>query len=344
MPRGGFLVAGCSLPVASLPSVSPPVLPVMEAFGVAANIISIIHITTEVVKRLNDFRATTEGLPRALKSLSVELPTLINSLRRIRQAIDDGRVSEESQEALEPLIKDFELQIQALSDIILKMRPRVNSNASRNLKAVTSFRYDSEVKHIEGVIRGYVSTLTLESAIAADNRGGAGMFASPMTECGLHQSNNQQLAVSQPLPTPRFICPFGKDVDFIERSVLADLLVLRGPGSRHAIVGAGGIGYVHNHPAELSTAFAFPVTQHGNLQQLNLRKESHRLQLSTVTESNETFQTHGFSGSMRRILRRWKRAIVRLPEFCASMAQATRTRMSLVSSTIGCATKRMQHG
>ncbi|KAI4712052.1 hypothetical protein J4E89_003498 [Alternaria sp. Ai002NY15] len=101
------------------------------------------------------------------------------------------------------------------------MRPRVNSNASRNLKAVTSFRYDSEVKHIEGVIRGYVSTLTLESAIAADNRGGA---------------------VSQPLLTPRFICPFGKDVDFIERSVLADLLVLRGPGSRHALVGAGGIG------------------------------------------------------------------------------------------------------
>lgn len=265
MPRDGSLVDGCSLLLASLFSVSLPVLPIMEAFGVAANIISIIHITTEVVKRLNDFKATTEGLPRTLKSLSVELPTLINSLKRIRQAIDDGRVSEESQEALEPLIKDFELQIQALSDIILKMRPRVDSNAARSLKAVTSFRYDSEVKHIEGVIRGYVSTLTLESAIAADNRGSAGMLAFPMIECGLGQSNSQQLAVSQPLPMPRFICPFGKDVDFIERSVLADLLALRGPGSRHALVGAGGIGYVHNHPAEISTSFAFPVAQHGGI-------------------------------------------------------------------------------
>jgi hypothetical protein len=146
----------------------------MEAFGVAANIISIIHITTEVVKRLNDFKATVAGLPKALSSLSVELPTLIYSLKRIRQAIEDGRVSEESQEALEPLIKDFEFQIQALSDIIVKMRPRVNSNTARNLKAVTSFRYDSEVKHIESVIRGYVSTLTLESTIAADSRGTAG--------------------------------------------------------------------------------------------------------------------------------------------------------------------------
>jgi hypothetical protein len=134
----------------------------MEAFGVAANIISIIHITTEVVKRLNDFRSTVEGLPRALKSLSVELPTLIHTLKRIRQAIDDGWVDEDSQEALEPLVRDLEQQIQALSDIILKMRPKVDSNAARNFKAVTSFRYDSEVKHIEGVIRGYVAILTLE--------------------------------------------------------------------------------------------------------------------------------------------------------------------------------------
>jgi hypothetical protein len=155
----------------------------MEAFSVAANIISIIHITTEVVKRLNDFKATVEGLPRALNSLSVELPTLINSLKRIRQAIDDGRISEESQAALEPLIKDFELQVQALSDIILKMRPRTNSNTARNLKAITSFRYDSEVKHIEAVIRGYVSTLTLDSAIGADHRSSsAGMLASSITE------------------------------------------------------------------------------------------------------------------------------------------------------------------
>ncbi|CAN9127988.1 unnamed protein product [Alternaria alternata] len=193
----------------------------MEAFGVAANIISIIHITTEVVQRLNDFKATVEGLPRALKSLSVELPTLINSLRRIRQAIEDGRVSQESQEALEPLIKDFEFQIQSLSDIILKMRPRVNSNTARNLKAVTSFRYDSEVKQIESVIRNYVSTLTLESTIAADSRG---------------------TTVSPPLPMPRFICPFGRDLDFVERPVLVELSASRGPGSRHALVGGGGIG------------------------------------------------------------------------------------------------------
>jgi hypothetical protein len=49
---------------------------------------------------------------------------------------------------------------------------------------------------------------------------------------------------------PRFICPFGKDIDFVERSVLTDLAASRGPGSRHALVGGGGIGYVHDNLAE----------------------------------------------------------------------------------------------
>jgi hypothetical protein len=78
---------------------------------------------------------------------------------------------------LSPLVRDFDQQIQALSDIILKMRPKVDSNAARNLKAVTSFRYDSEVKHIEAVMRGYVATLTLESAITSNSKGPVGMTA-----------------------------------------------------------------------------------------------------------------------------------------------------------------------
>jgi hypothetical protein len=177
----------------------------MEAFGIAANIISIIHITTEVVKRLNDFNSTIEGLPRALKSLSVELPTLMNSLKRIQQAIDDGRVDEDSQEALGPLVKDFEQQIQALSDIIVKMRPKFDSSTARNLKAVSSFRYDSEVKQIERVIRGYVSTLTLESATSSNSQGSVGMlntfFLPTQLRCGSGSPNAEFYSFAATSPT-----------------------------------------------------------------------------------------------------------------------------------------------
>jgi hypothetical protein len=160
----------------------------MEAFGAAVNIITIIHITADVIKRLNDCKATVEGLPRALQALSVELPVLNNSLKRIRQAIEDGLIPEDSKEALEPLIKDFEQQVRALLGIMDKMRPRDNSSTSRNWKALTSFRYDGEVEHIEGVIRGYVSTLTLESAVRSSDKGMVGKSISPLnaiTTCQL---------------------------------------------------------------------------------------------------------------------------------------------------------------
>jgi hypothetical protein len=48
----------------------------MEAFSVAANIFSAIHITTEILKRLNDFRSTMDGLPRALKHSALSFPRL----------------------------------------------------------------------------------------------------------------------------------------------------------------------------------------------------------------------------------------------------------------------------
>ena len=54
---------------------------------------------------------------------------------------------------------------------------------------------------------------------------------------------------------PQFVCPYGQDPDFIERTILEDLLVQRRPGSRHALVGGGGMGYVKgpSHKSCVST-------------------------------------------------------------------------------------------
>jgi hypothetical protein len=152
----------------------------MEAFAAAVNIITIIHITTDVIKRLNDFRETVEGLPKALQPLSLELPALNDCLKCINQAMDDGSISEDSQEILKPLIRDFQRQMRALMVIMDKMRPKDSSSTSRNWKALTSFQYDSEVEHIEGIIRRYASTLTLVSAARSSDKGVVGMSNFPL--------------------------------------------------------------------------------------------------------------------------------------------------------------------
>jgi hypothetical protein len=146
----------------------------MEAFALATNIASVAHITVEVLQRLNDFKTTVNGVPRALQALSNELPTLKHVLDKMRQAVEDGSVPEDSIEALNPLIADFEEQISALLAIINKMQPKDSSRIARNLKAVTSFRYDADIKYRESVIRGYASTLSLERIISGPGKDLAG--------------------------------------------------------------------------------------------------------------------------------------------------------------------------
>jgi hypothetical protein len=147
----------------------------MEALSLAANIIAVVHITTEVIDRLRDFKNTVDGVPRALQAISNELPTLKLALNKIHEAIEEGRVPEDSQEALKPLITDFQEQIRAIIDIIDKLRPKDPSRMTRNLKAVASFRYDGQIKYHESVIRGYASTLSLERVVTGPGKDLAGM-------------------------------------------------------------------------------------------------------------------------------------------------------------------------
>tara|TARA_R110002003_G_scaffold55_5_gene5000 strand:- start:61597 stop:62049 length:453 start_codon:yes stop_codon:yes gene_type:complete len=133
-----------------------------EAFGLASNIISVIHITADVIARLNEIKKNADGVPRSLQALATVLPTLKLSLKKICQALDDDIVPEDSREALTPLISACEDEIQAVSDLITKMRPKDLSTIARNFKAVASFRYDDDVAYHKATIDSYISALTLE--------------------------------------------------------------------------------------------------------------------------------------------------------------------------------------
>jgi hypothetical protein len=146
----------------------------MEALSLAANIISVVHVTSEVIDRLHDFKTTLDGLPRTLQAISNELPTLRLTLKKVSEAIDDGRVTEDSQDALRPLIADFEEQIRSLAEIVEKMRPKEEGRMARNFKAVKSFKYDGQIKYHESVIRGYAATLSLERIVSGPGKDLAG--------------------------------------------------------------------------------------------------------------------------------------------------------------------------
>lgn len=51
-------------------------------------------------------------------------------------------------------------------------------------------------------------------------------------------------------PNPSIVIPFSRDKDFVERGTILDLIYEKftGPGSRAALVGLGGAGYVDSSP------------------------------------------------------------------------------------------------
>jgi hypothetical protein len=148
----------------------------MEGLSLAANIIAVVDLTAKVIERLNDFRNSINGIPRTLQALSNELPALNLVLGKIRRASDEGRIPEDSRDALKPLMTDFAEHIQAILDIIEKMRPKDNSRMARNLKAVGSFRYDGQIQYHESVIRKYAQTLSLERIVSGPEKDIAGML------------------------------------------------------------------------------------------------------------------------------------------------------------------------
>jgi hypothetical protein len=148
----------------------------MEGLSLAANIIAVVDLTAKVIERLNDFRNSINGIPRTLQALSNELPALNLVLGKICRASDEGRIPEDSRDALKPLMTDFAEHIQAILDIIEKMRPKDNSRMARNLKAVGSFRYDGQIQYHESVIRKYAQTLSLERIVSGPEKDIAGML------------------------------------------------------------------------------------------------------------------------------------------------------------------------
>jgi hypothetical protein len=149
----------------------------MEGLSLAANIIAVVDLTAKVIERLNDFRNSINGIPRTLQTISNELPALNLVLGKIRRASDEGRIPEDSRDALKPLMTDFAEHIQAILDIIEKMRPKDNSRMARNLKAVGSFRYDGQIQYHESVIRKYAQTLSLERIVSGPEKDIAGMLS-----------------------------------------------------------------------------------------------------------------------------------------------------------------------
>jgi len=144
-----------------------------EALSVASSIIQIVDFGTRVLKRLYDYQTQLGALPKALRNVKIRLPVLIDALRNTKRAVNARRLSEESAEALNGIVKGCEEQIRALDEILDKCSVGEEvSKVRRGWKALESLQLDGKVEEICKVLDVYKGDLTFYWA-SYDAFGGA---------------------------------------------------------------------------------------------------------------------------------------------------------------------------
>lgn len=139
----------------------------MEAFGLVANILSLIEFSFDVFDRVQEYGTETLDVPEALEHIQVRLPVLRNVLITVQEGIKDGSIDERSRSALWPLMRRCEKEIAQLNKIIDQCLPKPGaSRAKRTGKALMSFRFDGRIDKIDGHIERYISALTLQLSTA----------------------------------------------------------------------------------------------------------------------------------------------------------------------------------
>jgi hypothetical protein len=173
------LVYTCSIPglhpiyiyfTALCPIIPCDTMSGLEALSIAANILQLVDITCKVSSRIIEFRNRSIQLPDDLRYFGKRLPAYVEILRDTKAAIDANKTSDSARKALVPLIQECYAQIKTLDTLLQKIMPGSTDNGVvRSWKAVTSLRYDKEIKNSAEVVDKCLHTLTQQGIAAARN-------------------------------------------------------------------------------------------------------------------------------------------------------------------------------
>jgi hypothetical protein len=151
-------------------------------------------------------------------------------------------VTDDAKRALKPAIEECFDQIKKLETIIDKVlfKPG-DGGAIRGWKSIVSVKYDSDVSEADKVIRRYIEAVHYGLSNVTPPSGSMCILffdTLPETEANVFSADK----ISSPQPTST--CPFEREADFVERGVMNDVTTRCQPGSRSALIGIGGVGYV----------------------------------------------------------------------------------------------------
>ena len=136
-----------------------------EAFtviGLASSIVTFVDVSTKVLERLREFHSIAKETPGVFRHITIQLPLLIDIMRRIERGCAEGSFSADTQCALSRVVEGSLSQITMLDGLIKKILPAsTDSKLQRVWKAIASVPKEKDVAVILRHLEAYKSTLTL---------------------------------------------------------------------------------------------------------------------------------------------------------------------------------------
>ena len=80
--------------------------------GLVSAIVQFISFSTEVIGRLNDFRANSKEVPPAFRDISVQLPLLLSNLKRTKEDAEADKLDVDAQKSVLTVIKSCQAHVQ----------------------------------------------------------------------------------------------------------------------------------------------------------------------------------------------------------------------------------------
>jgi N-terminal domain on NACHT_NTPase and P-loop NTPases len=142
---------------------------VIATVAIVSSIVQLVDFSSKVIARLNEFQSSHKDTPKSFQQIKTELPLLLDTLDKTKEAIDEGLVKQETVRVLLPVIGGCREQVDSLDAILMKILPaKSDSRAKRSLKAVSSSLFqDDKVNRISSSLQKYVQVLTFYYAAAS---------------------------------------------------------------------------------------------------------------------------------------------------------------------------------
>jgi len=208
----------------------------LAIIGLVSAIVQFVDFGSKIVSRLNEYREAGNNVPKTFQKISVDLPLVIDNLKRTKNQADAGEISHETANVLKPVLEACLAQAKQLEELLARALPAEgDSTWRRRKKALASLANETAVQKIMSELEDHLRHLLYSQTLNGPAPSGQTVVQ------GASQSSQSN---TQSERQPRFMLKFARERNFVGREDIIKEIDRRFLDRQPcvAIAGGGGVG------------------------------------------------------------------------------------------------------